>query len=387
MKEFKTVVGIWLWIGVIMILFQVVIGGITRLTGSGLSITKWEIVTGTLPPLNGESWQHEFQLYKETPQYQKINEGMSMSEFKFIYYLEWFHRLWARMLGFVFLFPFLYFLYRGFLSKQLIRNLGVVILLAILVASFGWIMVASGLVDRPWVNAYKLSGHLSLAVILYATLLWITMNYWWNGIRASDSHSDEKYLQAKSTRTEQIKPNKSVIHNGVLKKWIYSIIAVLFLQIIVGGVMSGMKAGVYFPTFPKIGEEWIPSILFQMENWNVESFVNYELYLLAPGLTQVIHRGLAYLLTIMILMYLFKILRSSSTRMLKNSVKLLTVMLVVQFVLGVYTVINCKGTVPVTLGVLHQLGAILLFSVALYNAFLIKSFPPQIFVGNSVDKS
>jgi len=157
-------VKIWLFIGLVMIFVQVLLGGITRLTGSGLSITKWEIVTGILPPMSQEAWQAEFDLYKATPQYQKINEGMSLSEFKFIYFWEYIHRLWARMMGFVFIIPFVVFLFKGHLDKALIKRLGGVVLMAAIVASFGWIMVASGLEDRPWVNAYKLSLHLGLLV-------------------------------------------------------------------------------------------------------------------------------------------------------------------------------------------------------------------------------
>jgi len=160
-KEISRIVKIWLIIGLVMIFFQVVIGGITRLTGSGLSITKWEIVTGTIPPLNSADWEEAFDLYKATPQYKQINKGMSMSEFKFIYFWEFIHRLWARTMGFVFLFPFLFFLGTQRFSKKLFKQLIVVFLLAALVASLGWIMVASGLRDLPWVSPYKLTLHLS----------------------------------------------------------------------------------------------------------------------------------------------------------------------------------------------------------------------------------
>ena len=164
-KSFSGWVKVWLLVGIIMIFFQVVIGGVTRLTGSGLSITKWEIILGTFPPVNAQQWMEAFDLYKATPQYQQINEGMNLKEFKFIYFWEYFHRLWARLMGFVFLIPFLLFYFRGFFDKWLTKRLVIVFLLAALVASFGWIMVASGLIHRPWVNAYKLTMHLSLALV------------------------------------------------------------------------------------------------------------------------------------------------------------------------------------------------------------------------------
>ena len=162
----KTPVKIWLVIGLVMIFFQIIIGGITRLTGSGLSITKWEIETGAIPPLNHDQWQDEFELYKRTPQYQKINQGMDLSRFKWIYFWEYLHRLWARSMGFVFLIPLVIFWLKGYLGvKGLKKDLLIVFLLAALVGMFGWIMVGSGLVERPWVNAYKLSIHLGLALI------------------------------------------------------------------------------------------------------------------------------------------------------------------------------------------------------------------------------
>ena len=154
---------IWLLTGVFMLFVQIIVGGITRLTGSGLSITKWEIITGTIPPLNAVQWDAAFDLYQATPQYQKINQGMSLAEFKFIYFWEYIHRLWARAMGFVFLIPFIYFAIKGWIDRKLMKNLGIVVLLAALAASFGWIMVNSGLKDRPWVNAYKLAVHLGIA--------------------------------------------------------------------------------------------------------------------------------------------------------------------------------------------------------------------------------
>jgi heme a synthase len=164
----------WLFIGVVMVFFQILLGGITRLTGSGLSITRWEIVTGTVPPLNATEWQEAFDLYKETPQYQQINAGMSLSQFKFIFFWEYLHRLWARTMGFVFLFPFIFFLWRRSLSKEILRRLLVVVILAAVAALFGWIMVASGLINRPWVNAYKLTVHLCLGISLF-----IFLGYTW----------------------------------------------------------------------------------------------------------------------------------------------------------------------------------------------------------------
>lgn len=149
-----------------MLIGQVILGGITRLTGSGLSITRWDIITGVIPPLNAEQWLKAFELYKETPQFHKINSMFTLQDFKFIYFWEYFHRLWIRSLGFIFLIPFLIFVFKKQLDFYLIKRLGMVIFLTILTASAGWIMVQSGLVNRPWVNAYKLTIHFVFAILV-----------------------------------------------------------------------------------------------------------------------------------------------------------------------------------------------------------------------------
>ena len=167
-------VQLWLIVGLIMVVGQIVIGGITRLTESGLSITEWKPLSGAMPPLNEADWAVEFGKYQESPQYAKIFADISLSDFKFIYFWEWFHRQWARTMGLAFIVGFLVFWRKGYLNPPLMRRLGVVVLLAALAASFGWIMVASGLIDRPWVNAYKLTLHLALGLSLFAYLLWVT---------------------------------------------------------------------------------------------------------------------------------------------------------------------------------------------------------------------
>lgn len=338
--HYRPIVKLWLIVGVVMIIGQVVIGGITRLTGSGLSITKWEIVTGTLPPLNEGQWEAEFDLYKATPQYAKINEGMSMSEFKFIYFWEYFHRLWARLMGFVFAIPFVIFWRKGWLDKPLMKRLGITVLLAAIVASFGWIMVASGLIERPWVNAYKLTMHLSLALILYSYLLW--------------------------TVFKVLYPQPVTFPHAVLKTWAKVISVLTAVQLILGGIMSGAKAGLLFPTWPDMNGEAIPGVLRDAQNWNVENFVNYDATLFMPALTQFLHRGVAYLLTIIVLYFAWQLLKTVKLPRIKTTSYLLVSMLIIQVVLGILTVINCVGTIPVTLGVLHQAGAIGLLSIVLY---------------------
>jgi len=161
----------WLLVGLIMLIGQVILGGITRLTGSGLSITRWDIITGVIPPLNAEEWLNAFELYKQTPQFHKINARFNISDFKFIYFWEYFHRLWVRSLGFIFLIPFIIFVIKKRIDFYLIKRLGLVVILTILTASAGWIMVQSGLINRPWVNAYKLTIHFVLAILVIAAMV------------------------------------------------------------------------------------------------------------------------------------------------------------------------------------------------------------------------
>ncbi len=333
----------WLLIGLVMVFIQVIVGGITRLTESGLSITKWEIVAGSLPPLSEESWQREFDLYKNTPQYREINEGMSMGDFKFIYFWEWIHRFWARWMGFVFLFPFIYFLYKRLLDNDTLKRLGSVILLAIGAATFGWIMVASGLINRPWVNAYKLSLHLCIAFSVYACLLYTFVYY--------------------------IFKNKQKIENKnrlVARKLLSYFLVVLWLQLFFGGVMSGMKAGVYFPTWPDINGEYIPQLILNNNQWNVDNFNNYDSNLFIPSLIHFIHRSTAYILLILGVYIFYKFIKFEFITAIKKPLIYFFGMLITQVILGIITVLMCKGEVPVSWGVLHQAGALGLLTTVMF---------------------
>lgn len=339
-----TVVKYWLWLGVFMIAVQVMIGGITRLTGSGLSITKWEIAIGTFPPMGEKSWTEAFDLYKETPQYHKINKGMSLSEFKFIYFWEYFHRLWARTLGFVFLFPFIWFLYKKMIKKDLLKDLLIIVLLGGIVGIFGWIMVASGLVNRPWVNAYKLTLHLNLAFLVYAYLFWTTLKVTFPDRRAG--------VAAKEL------------------KWVNLFSILLIIQLIVGGIVSGMKAGLWYPTWPLMNGAYVPDELLDSNNWTLLNIKEYDIHLFAPALFQFLHRNVAYLLVIIGVVLFISLLRKfNKVSLLQRSLYFFLFSLLLQALLGILTVINCKGSLPVDLGVMHQMGAILLISSLLYINF------------------
>jgi cytochrome c oxidase assembly protein subunit 15 len=320
-----------------MVFFQIIIGGVTRLTGSGLSITKWEVVSGTLPPLNEGQWQKEFQLYKETPQYKKINSGMSMSEFKFIYFWEYFHRLWARSIGFVFLIPFVFFQAKGWLSKKLIRQLLTLVGMGAVVALFGWIMVKSGLNDRPWVSAYKLAMHLSLALLVFSYLLHIYLDF--SGYKA-------------------------VVKSVLLKSLGIFFLVLLAIQIVFGALMSGMHAGLLYPTWPKIGEHWLPPGLFDISEYFSLDFWKYESNTFIQLVVHFLHRGTAYLLLLVGIGTWWAAKRSGKLAVIRGPLIWMTALVTVQVILGIITVLSCKGEIPVFWGSVHQGTAILLLTSA-----------------------
>ena len=327
----------WMLLGLILIFLQIVIGGVTRLTGSGLSITKWEIVTGTIPPLSQESWEMAFSLYKATPQYEKINRDMSLSDFKFIYFWEYLHRLWARGMGIVFLIPFIYFLSKGWLDRRITVRLFIVALLAGLVGLFGWIMVASGLVDRPWVNAYKLSIHLCLALLVFAYLLWTLLLASYPGVRQRNSRQ---------------------------RIWL-SFLIVVCVQIFFGGLMSGMKAALAFPTWPDMNGAMIPDVLFERSAWNVDNFVDYDNSDFMVSFVQVFHRLLAYILIVSGLYLFFLSGVWSNNRLFQFLRWMFITLLICQIVVGILVLLFSVGSVPVLYGVLHQAIAILVLCTVL----------------------
>lgn len=335
--KYTKIIRIWLILGLIMLIGQVVIGGITRLTGSGLSITRWDIITGVIPPLNAEEWVSEFELYKETPQYHKINSTFTIQEFKFIYFWEYFHRLWVRSLGFIFLIPFVIFAIKKQLDFFLIKRLGIVILLTILTASAGWIMVQSGLVNRPWVNAYKLTVHFTLAVLV----IWAMVK----------TVSDVYLLGS----------DKLITSNKIVPV----VLSIAFVQMIVAGIMAGMRAGLYYPSWPDMNGELVPSVLLNATNWMWHNMINYDTYLFAPALIQFTHRILAYVLAIATIYMFFK-LKNKVEEPSKKWLNGALILVWVQLALGILTVLNVRGKIPLILGVSHQLAGLLYFMVLLF---------------------
>ena len=335
--KYDKTIRFWLLTGLVMLIGQVVLGGITRLTGSGLSITRWDIVTGVIPPLNAQEWLAAFDLYKETPQFHKINSTISLSDFKFIYFWEYFHRLWVRALGFIFLIPFVYFVLRRRINFYLIKRLALVVFLTVLTASAGWIMVQSGLVNRPWVNAYKLTIHFMFAILV----IWAM------------------------TKTVADVYNFGTSKKISSKKILPATIAVTMVQMVFAGLMAGMKAGLYYPSWPSMNGEFIPSVLKDSTHWNWGNMINYDSYLFAPAFIQFTHRMLAYLLLGLVL-FMFVKLKNKIDIYSKRWLNLTLVLMLVQVLLGVLTVLNVEGKIPLFYGVSHQLIGLLFFMSLLF---------------------
>lgn len=342
--KYTRTIRIWLIIGLIMLIGQVVLGGITRLTGSGLSITRWDIVSGTIPPLNTQQWHEAFDLYKETPQYQKINSHFDLSDFKFIYFWEYFHRLWVRILGFVFLIPFIVFIIRKKINFYLIKRLFLVVLFAALTASAGWIMVKSGLVNRPWVNAYKLTLHFILALVSIAFMVKTIADVY---------NYKDSFIKKRSN-------------------FLPVFIIITFVQMVFAGLMAGMKAGLYYPSWPDMNGYFLPEVLQKAENWNLGNLTNYDTFVFAPALVQFTHRLLAYLLVVLTL-YLFFKYRKRVSEVSLFWVKATTFLIFAQLVLGIVTVLNIKPGIPLVYGVLHQLVGLLFLISLLFLYFSLRA--------------
>jgi heme a synthase len=326
----------WLWTGVIMIFFQVVIGGITRLTGSGLSITEWNVIMGALPPMTEAHWQELFDRYKLFPQYKIMNADMDLAGFKTIFFWEYFHRLWARTFAVVFLIPYVYFVFKRMISRKMAVQLFLLFAFGGVQGLVGWIMVQSGLVDRPWVDPLKLSLHLMLAIALYAMLLKIVSTY------SIDRVGFNVTLRMKS--------------------WLTALIVIVSVQLFFGGLMAGHKAALFYPTWPKIGSEWLPSYMFTDSPWWINFFEN-------KSLIHFVHRNLAYAIAVLSLGWWFVERHRNGSPLFNTLMTLLPVTVLLQVFVGILTVLNALGKIPIALGALHQAVGLVFFTVLLLLRF------------------
>lgn len=324
-------ISLWLLTVAGMVFVMVVLGGVTRLTESGLSIVDWKPLLGWLPPLSDAEWQATFERYKAFPEYVKKNAGMDLAGFKAIFWLEYFHRLWGRVIGLVFLLPFLWFWLRGRIRRGLWPKLVFLFVLGGLQGALGWFMVQSGLVDRPSVSQYRLAAHLGFAVAIYAALLWIA---WGLRARAGEPPAVPRFL----------------------KRFAAFVVALTAVTLIAGAFVAGLDAGLIYNTFPKMGEGLVPPDLWRPELGALNPFEN-------PVMVQFQHRvlGIATLLAAFLFWSLSRAARFAPA--LRLACSTLMLMAGVQVLLGVTTLLLY---VPVWAGALHQAGALLLITAGLW---------------------
>lgn len=341
-KDSSKYVARWLFLGVFMIIIQIVLGGITRLTESGLSITEWNPITGILPPLTTAQWMAEFDKYKHTDQFRYMNENFKLSDFKFIFFWEWFHRIWARVMGLVFLIGFFYFLIRKQFRKDMIVPFIILFLLGAMQGAIGWIMVKSGLVpERMFVGHIQLATHFMAAMLLLCYTLWFALSL-------------------------SVSPGQVTINNN-LKKFTIGIFIILFFQLIYGAFMAGLHAATAAPSWPQINGQWIPSRLDNLSPW-WKNLVDNKITV------HFIHRGFAYILLTMVIIWVFKAIKINGTTLFKKTRFIPLVLIILQVILGITAVVTSPfGNNLVWFGVAHQLVGILFLVTIVFMLYIIRS--------------
>jgi len=334
MKNKNKSVIIWLLSGCFLVFVMVVVGGITRLTNSGLSMTDWHLVTDTFPPLTEAKWQETFEQYKKFPEYQKINihNDFTLSDYKFIYFWEWFHRFIGRIIGLVFIIPFVFFLFKKKIDKPTLNKCFVLLGMGALQGFFGWFMVRSGLVDNPDVSHFRLSLHLTFAFITFAYTLWVAL--------------DLIYPE----RNKAILPLQKIARFSLF---------FLLLQIIYGGFVAGLNAGLIHNHWPMMsdGQFLHESVQLEKDSW---------LLRLTEGKSgvQFVHRTLAYVVVGFILLLAFKSHNFDLNKNQKSGITALVIIVFIQFALGVFTLLY---SVPLWLGLTHQVVAFFLLTAMTYT--------------------
>lgn len=325
----------WLTICAILIFAMVILGGVTRLTGSGLSMVKWHPIHGTVPPLNALEWEEEFNHYKQSPEFIKINSHMSVEDFKQIFYFEYGHRILGRLIGLVFFIPMIIFILQKRIKKPEIPKYTLMLILGGFQGLLGWYMVKSGLVNNPHVSQYRLTAHLMSAIVIYVFILWTILNL-------------------KNTRPFVSRINSRFKN---IRTWAYFLSALILVTVSSGGFVAGLKAGLIFNTFPKMGEFWIPPDLMVLTPFYMNFFENLVT-------VQFDHRLLAITTAILVTIYWFKSRVAIFGHRTNLTFHWLLAALVLQVFLGITTLLS---GVPVLLGALHQAGALILITFMVIN--------------------
>ncbi len=335
-------IAIWLFICCASIFAMVILGGVTRLTGSGLSMVEWEPLMGILPPLDHAQWQETFLLYQQFPEYKLHNYSMNLEEFKSIFWFEYSHRLLGRMIGFIFIVPLLYFIMTRKIRKSLIPKLIGMFILGGLQGLMGWYMVKSGLVQDPHVSQYRLTAHLALAFIVYAYIFWVALDLFFS---------------------DQDRIRKTAISG--LKRFSLLLTLLIFITVLSGGFVAGLKAGYAFNTFPLMGGRLVPESIFALSPVWKNFFENI-------ATVQFDHRVMATLLFIIIPLFWLNAIRQDVPARVRTGAHLLLAMLGIQVTLGISTLLL---HVPVPLAAAHQGGALMLFTIMLFITHELRNTP------------
>ena len=325
---------IWLLLLTIMVFLIVVIGGLTRLTDSGLSMVDWRPLLGTIPPLNQSQWLKVFNDYQQTPEFMYVNKNMTLDEFKYIFWWEWFHRFFARLIGIVFIFPFFYFYFKRYLNSFFYKRFAIIFGLGLVQATVGWWMVKSGLQNDPYVSPYRLTFHLSNAIIIYALLLWTSI----------------EYFHLKSINFINIKSKKFLILTSII---------LVFITILSGGFMAGSHAGQSFNTYPLMNGKIIPDDIYLAEMGILNLFEN-------TVTINFNHRWIATLTFVYTFSLFLYLSISKITGLQKSIIVLVLLILSLQFFLGVMALLS---NVAIQYASLHQTNSLLLLSILLLAYF------------------
>ena len=322
---------IWLSAIAFLVVAMILVGGATRLTDSGLSITEWQPIVGIIPPLSNSDWQVAFDAYKQIPEYTQVNRGMDLEGFKTIYWWEWAHRFLGRFIGLVFFVPFVAFWLAGYIPRPLLPRLAGLFVLGGLQGLLGWYMVKSGLVDRIDVSQYRLAAHFGLAVIILGYTLWLI-------------------LGLGRTANDRAGPTAPSVVAGL-------ILLLVFLQLLAGAFVAGIDGGMGFNTWPLMNETLIPTGLAVLDPWYVNLFEN-------PLTVQFNHRMLGYAVVLAAVLQALWLARKREATNLRTSAWAVAILSLLQVGLGIWTLL---AFVPIELGLAHQAGAVAVFASALYH--------------------
>ncbi len=320
----KKYIEYWLLLITFLVIVMIVVGGLTRLTDSGLSITNWDLISGIIPPFTENKWEYYFSLYKKIPEYTLINSSMTIEEFKIIYWWEYIHRLLGRLIGLLYLIPLLYFKFKNILDSKFTKSLYLILFLIILQGVVGWYMVMSGLTENVDVSHYRLSLHLSLAFVILILLFW-------------------NYLKLKSKNlnytTEKIPPFLPIFF-----------LAIIFIQISTGALVSGLDAGQIYQSWPLMDKNYFPDDSELLDLFSINLFNT-------PSLVQFLHRNIAYFLIILFIYLSIFIYSNNKYSHFKTNINIIFIALAIQIALGIFTILSGA---KIYIASAHQIGSILL---------------------------